>query len=119
MMIGFARTEKGEKMSRLIDADALKESIQCSDTEEKKILSPKKLHDVLNEWIDSRPTIEPERKKGKWIQENIALTTCPTQYQWHCSECGRVAHWFNTEILTNYCPNCGCSMSDAERWEET
>lgn len=51
---------------RLIDADALKESIRCSDTDEPKVLSPKKLHKVLTEWIDKRPTIE-ERKTGKWI----------------------------------------------------
>ena len=42
---------------RLIDADAMKKSIHCTDSDEKKLLSPKQLHDVLDGWIDDRPTI--------------------------------------------------------------
>ena len=43
---------------RLIDADAMKESIDSSDTDEKKVLSTKQLHEVLVEWIDGRTTID-------------------------------------------------------------
>lgn len=52
----------------------------------------------------------PARKKGKWIRENIVLTSNPPQYQWHCSECGRMVHWFTAEVLTDFCPNCGADM---------
>ena len=96
-------------MSRLIDADALKESIQCSDTDEKKILSTRELHETLNKWIDSRPTIE-EHKKGHWIKDNIVLTSNPPQYQWHCSECGKTMHGFTAEVLTDFCSCCGTDM---------
>lgn len=53
---------------------------------------------------------KPERKRGKWIRENIVLTSDPPQYQWHCSECGRLVRWFSAEILTDFCPNCGADM---------
>ena len=48
---------------RLIDADALKESIHCTDTDERKILSTRDLHIALNGWIDDRPTIIPADKE--------------------------------------------------------
>lgn len=49
-------------------------------------------------------------RRGKWINENIVLTTDPPQYQWHCSECGEIKHGFDSNVLTNYCPNCGAKM---------
>lgn len=64
----------------------------------------------LNEILSAVPSAQPERKTGKWIRENIVLTSNPPQYQWHCSECGRLVHWFSAEILTDFCPNCGCKM---------
>ena len=85
---------------RLIDADALqREYMQYHDG--KRIIL-----------VDLAPTIDPERKTGKWI---------PTQNpQWKayyhdkCSVCG----WWNTKNAVcrdsnkkarslNYCPNCG------------
>ena len=58
--------------------------------------------------IESVPSAEP--KRGKWIRENIVLTSNPPQYRWHCSECGKMVHWFTTEVLTDFCPNCGAKM---------
>lgn len=58
--------------------------------------------------IERLPSVQP--RKGKWVKENIVLTTCPPQYQWHCSECGAIRHWFSAEVLTNFCPNCGADM---------
>ena len=62
--------------------------------------------------VKDMPTIEarPEQKRGKWIMENIVLTSNPPQYRWHCSECGRMVHWFTSEVLTDFCPNCGARM---------
>ena len=89
---------------RLIDADELK--IDYGFTWDD--ITP--THEELYALIDRQPTIEPERKKGKWIRENIVLTSNPPQYKWHCSECGRMVHWFTAEVLTDYCPNCGADM---------
>ena len=55
-------------------------------------------------------TILPQKKQGTWIKENIVLTSNPPQYQWHCSECGKVIYGYSAEILTNFCPSCGADM---------
>lgn len=44
---------------RLIDADVLKETIRCTDTDEVKFLSTRKLHITLNNWIDKHKTVIP------------------------------------------------------------
>ena len=53
-----------------------------------------------------------EATRGKWIKENIVLTTDPPQYRWHCSECGVIKYWFDDSVLTNFCPNCGAKMGE-------
>ena len=48
--------------------------------------------------------IEPERKKGKWIE---------IKYTFHhkCSNC----EWINNaDSGYNFCPNCGCQMNGGE-----
>ena len=56
--------------------------------------------------IRVQPTIEPERKKGKWIVSHI-----PDSMLWECNQCGFDcgAHSFN------YCPNCGADMRGAKK----
>lgn len=81
--------------------------------------------EVSTEWwcvedmIENAPTIEPQRKKGKWID-----TTQGDHYK--CSCCGtRAAFWFNeenssgwekdmSEWLSDFCPNCGADMREPE-----
>lgn len=89
-------------MSRLIDADKLKKDVldlpNCyngfSDTYDKACIIGV---------IDEQPTIEPERKKEKWIR----LTNDLAQ----CSEC---EDYIDNAISCgyNYCPNCGAEMSE-------
>ena len=62
--------------------------------------------------IKSLPSAEP--KKGKWIKENIVLTSNPPKYVWHCSECGNPERGFSIHILTNHCPACGAKMEVTE-----
>lgn len=45
---------------RLIDADALIEDVRKNSVSYFA-------DDFAHEWVDKQPTIEPERKKGKWI----------------------------------------------------
>jgi len=64
------------------------------------------------------PSIEPERKKGKWIDEKINSYTSRT----YCSECGSSApfvyksddyygnHAHGETVKTKFCPNCGAEM---------
>ena len=100
---------------RLIDADALKEryenhrKLYCKNRIEFKLLSEKDkarvdeldncIADILN-----APTIEPERKKGKWIlvEESIKIAA------YKCSECGRSV-WTDRgyDVMKDY-PYCHC-----------
>lgn len=78
---------------RLIDADELKTAFPGGEyirTES------------VRATIDHMPTIEPERKKGKWIDNT------------YCSECGWVNQvepgFIGSVKGFNFCPNCGCDM---------
>lgn len=83
---------------RLIDADALqREYMQFHDG--KRI--------VL---VDVAPTIEPERKKGKWIDMSDGgriKTLWAEKYK--CDKCGM----YGTRAW-KYCPYCGADMRGGE-----
>ena len=61
------------------------------------------LHMVENEYL--YPSVEPERKPGKWIR-----TIDPDVNAWTgghtCSECGRAC----VQMSMNFCANCGAKM---------
>ena len=68
--------------------------------------------------VNNLAPAEPERKKGKWIDEKINSYTSRT----YCSECGKSApfiyksddhygnHAHGEDVRTNFCPNCGADM---------
>lgn len=90
---------------RLIDADALQ-------AEYKKRHEGKRL--LL---IDVAPTIEPERKTGRWIKEHIDITDKehPKSFRFHrCSACNHVAvpALFVDKKWLSYCPHCGARMEE-------
>lgn len=58
------------------------------------------------------PTVEPERKKGRWININDS-----EKYQ--CSECG-VTMWFPKSLDVTpdtyiFCPHCGAEMTEEKK----
>lgn len=62
------------------------------------------------------PTIDPERKKGKWYKPTGMM---PPEFtgQYRCSECDELAlrDWkHHKQELTRYCPNCGARMEGDE-----
>ena len=77
---------------RCIDANTL---IQKANYEADGMTEPfKSQFGVLVEWlVDKTPTIEPERKTGKWI------------VHYECPKCGEI-----TKNYTEYCPFCGADM---------
>ena len=90
---------------RLIDADALKESIHSSDTDEKKVLSTKQLHEALVEWIDSRATIDAA--EGEWKH----TITCDP----YCSNCEYVfGEDEEFSPFWSYCPMCGARIKGGD-----
>ena len=61
----------------------------------------------LDDWINSLPSAQPERKKGKWINEGRIV---------RCSKCkiGYAAVKGMKSALTyNFCPHCGADMRGA------
>lgn len=84
---------------RLIDADALMRDI------EKYHLSDGK----FQHWVEVQPTIEPERKKGKW-ERHYSRPNVYEDLYWHCSECGYKSDNQYANAYYNYCPNCGADM---------
>ena len=98
--------ELPEKHGRLIDADALKEKAWDADTRCGYV----QVVDVGD--IDDAPTIEPERKKGKWIKKmRITETEKYTSYdpEWYCACCGTK---YDSHIarMVNFCYVCGADM---------
>ncbi len=96
---------------RAIDADAfaefLKDEVKRQKFENTKI-DGLSVADVIEAVISelegtsldgfkNAPTIEPERKKGRWIHHEHGLFVGVK-----CSECGEL-----NELYTKYCPNCG------------
>ena len=80
---------------RLIDADALeKEGWSLNRT----IRVNKNTSEYQSKPLRQVPTIEPQRKKGRWTKENA------------CEFCG-FQPWFERDIHTlSFCPNCGADM---------
>ena len=83
---------------RLIDADALKQQFEIWDEDDEVAV-----WSIMNE-VNSAPTIEPDRKKGKWNtdKESPEYATCSVcgHCDWDCTE----SEYFN------FCPNCGADM---------
>lgn len=105
---------------RLIDGDALYEkacdleaqaldyTVKISSDEEKRdewlkwsaILAERTAfkHDVYD-----APTIEPERKTGKWIERD-------SNGVWQCDQCRKYCLIYKA----HYCPNCGARMGEED-----
>lgn len=79
---------------RLIDADAL-----VSLVNDATILGDG-FKQAFVAIVNGEPTVEPERKTGKWVKYNGKF-----YYDWTCSECDSCSH-----ERTDYCPMCGAKM---------
>lgn len=62
--------------------------------------------ELMTVLIKDAPTIEPERKKGKWIEE-------PNCY-YRCSRCSSHYPSILGYMDYKYCPNCGADMREEQ-----
>lgn len=90
-------------MSRMIDADLLgltdMEIIMC-DGDYKEALK------MLIDKIEHAPTIEPERKVGKWIcSDDMYETAVCSVCKWDTAE-----PWGHIKLWFKFCPHCGAKM---------
>ena len=61
---------------------------------------------AIEQVVKGQPTIEPERKTGKWIDKSGGI-----EGAWnYCSVCGEQAI-----DLFDFCPNCGADMREGEQ----
>lgn len=91
---------------RLIDADAL-----IAEYDRVHVGAP----GGARKLIEDAPTIEPERKTGKWLHTDMNFEDgrdgAPRGWMpWYCSECGMGVG----KHQTTYCPYCGAKMGEQE-----
>lgn len=88
---------------RAIDADRLKEHIDKLPALPDGNFAGN--HSALKALINMQPSVEPERKPGKWIWDKRTGT-------YHCSECGHDPLHEDVGELEEYkyCMNCGAEM---------
>ena len=95
-------------MSRAIDADALeKEGWSLHRT----IRVDKNTEEYQTKPLRQVPTIEPERKKGTWIEQDDSWDGV----YYECSACG--GPWTTIDGTPwdngmNFCPHCGAEMTE-------
>ena len=97
---------------RAIDADALREQFP----EPEDWCDPERaLVHITGIWaeIDDAPTIEPERKKGKWN----TYYHSDIDFSHSCNQCGYSAPYqmIGGKVFQkkwNFCPNCGADMME-------
>ena len=90
-------------MSRCIDADALKS--KCGDWYVEE--GPEEgFIGTIGQLLDGQPTVEPERKTGKWICSDDLYETAV------CSCCGwdTTEPWQHIKSWFEFCPHCGADM---------
>ena len=93
---------------RLIDADAFRREIDnhwpFTNEEQSKHGIADMAKGTLLYVLNCMPTIEPERKKGRWQED-------PSGYGfWICSTCGFVSEASGADLLYKFCPYCGTDM---------
>lgn len=77
--------------------------------------------EVSTEWwcvedmIENAPTIEPQRKKGKWLPDNNSIY----EMRFVCSECHEsevvpTIGFTKYKPIWGFCPNCGAEMTEGE-----
>lgn len=81
---------------RAIDADELKTAFPICDNSKPVFVA------CVLATINHMPTIEPERKRGKWkkVYEGNGL-------RYECDKCGER---YPNAYGYNFCPNCGADM---------
>lgn len=104
---------------RLIDADALRDTVKGEKEKAEKNIQDKlalSISKIVLGWcidkIAAAPTIDPEelRPKGEW--KRVEDSEC---YWYECSECGEppLKH-YKYDCFSNYCPNCGLKMEGVD-----
>ena len=96
---------------RLIDGDALQEKLTKKKPGPANARYTEGFNDALlrfKSMIHTAPTIEPERRTGRWVKVNgKTAINCSA-----CYHCSWSRSFEDTVKRFNFCPNCGARMED-------
>lgn len=73
-------------------------------------LTPYDCKDAATSVLEELPSVQPARKKGKWIKDE-EKSADHVEPIFICSSCHNYEAWGLTEC-TRYCPNCGARMEE-------
>ena len=92
-------------MSDLIDRQAAIDAIRASTSKYTGFMEMEMYtDDDAVEAIEALPSAQPERKKGKWIDETFEPWGL-VYHPYKCDQCGE-----HSEADSNFCPHCGADM---------
>ena len=99
---------------RAIDGDALRDRLQnlgYDDWNQGATTTWAEAFIECADMVDEQPTIEPQRKKGKWLPDNNSLY----EMRFVCSECHEsevvpTIGFTKYKPIWDFCPNCGADM---------
>ena len=89
---------------RPIDADAFKKYI---DAQEGRPFIGCTVGEAMKILIDEQPTMQPERKMGKWT---LGFDNIYMEKYYYCSRCG-CRKYGRHEPIDYFCSNCGAKMT--------
>ncbi len=73
--------------------------------------------------VNNAPTVEPERKKGKWLKKEVThiddLEAKDIITEWQSAKCNVCGKYHTTPYMYyfsdyDFCPNCGARMEGME-----
>lgn len=107
-------------MSDLIERqtalDALGERPIVWTDDDQYTLGERNQYDIDRLVIETLPSAQPERKKGKWITRKDVAPYRPdgeiTSWTYKCEYCGTLSR-----LKYNYCYNCGAKMDEVMKDE--
>lgn len=97
---------------RLIDADALVAQMKADAEQIEEPIAAMFAYAAISD-VEHAPTIEPERKKGKWnfIGDNMfECTCCGTPYT--TQQLDGLRNYNTDPYAPNFCPYCGSYNGD-------
>ena len=98
---------------RLIDGDALVTTLKGLRALTNILSGSREMphipFDDMVRMIEKSPTIEPERKTGKWVR---ALDGNDGHVR--CDKCFKIYDWDTQAQYYDFCPNCGARMEEGE-----
>ena len=97
-------------LNKIANALAYSPSSQIMSISESNVRINDNLEELTNIVSDLSEKIDMTTGTAKWAAQSESISDFAIHERFYCSKCG---DW-NTYGMTNYCPNCGAKMENAE-----